>query len=655
MYIIGVFDNIQSPSSVVGHAAHKALEEFYRNGLSEADAMAVGISHINTLKDINIDYGKTGTREKIINTYTNVIRWYFEEVPTYYKIIGVEEEIETAVRMVTNTNGVLPLPIKTKIDLIIEDEFGNIEVIDHKFPAKYSDPKKDNFNHFLQCMFYYHAVKEKYGKAPSRVTFNECKTTKNSKDNAGMSQLQPYSIELEGAFGDFATFYALFESCTEFISREDAIYLPNPSDVFDGDNSFDIFRSGIIDVNQPTAVKTRDDDYKFKDKRFISSKFNQVGNENFTDEARIEAKLMEFGIGVNMKETIIGPSVIRYTMEPPRGIKMSSIKKMTDDLALALGADKVRIEAPIRGTSLVGVEVPNKNRKIIELGENNFKMGTTMIPIGVDILGDTHYADIADMPHLLIAGQTGSGKSVMLNVIIKSFVKQMSPENLKLLLIDPKQVELSMFDDIPHLFERTIELPDGHEIKTANIVTDVEDSINALEDVVNIMEERFLVLKAAKSVNMEEYNKKHPNKRMPRIVVIIDEFADLMLAGGKKAKKAQYAEIIERDFSGKPVAKYKKEVSPERPSVEQLVTRLGGKARAAGINLIIATQRPSVDVVTGIIKANVPSKIAFAVTSEINSKIILDQSGAEELTGKGDMLFSKSGGELIRLQGFYDV
>lgn len=653
-YILKQFDNIDTPSSIVGQACHKALEEFYKNGKTDDECIKVGLDYIESKKDFGIDYGKTGSREKIISTYSNAIKWYLDEVKPPYKILGVEESFTIRVHTIENTPRELPLPIKVKYDMLVENDLGELEIIDHKFSKSFTDPDEDNFNHFLQGMFYYHAIKEKYGRAPKRITFNECKTSLNSRDNKGMPQLQPYSIEFEGAYADFATFYALFNKCTEFISRPDPIFLPNPNDVFDGKLSFELFRSGVVSVDAPVAVKIKTEQVRYAEKNYTPSVYDQVGNDHFTSEEKIRAKLGEFGLGVEMQKTIVGPSVIRYTMKPNRGVRMRDFSKMTNDLALALEAKKVRIEAPIRGTSLVGVEVANPNRKIIELGENHFKMGTTMLPIGVDVLGETHYADITEMPHLLIAGQTGAGKSVMLNVILKSLTKQMSPDNLKLLLIDPKQVELSMFDDVPHLFERTVTLPDGSDIKTGGIVTDVEDSINALEDMVNLMEQRYTVLRAAKVRNVQEYRKKNPKSRMPTIVIVVDEFADLMMAGGKKAKKAQFAEITERDFAGKPIAKYKKEVSPERPSVEQLIMRIGQKARAVGIHLIIATQRPSADVVTGLIKANIPTKIAFTVTNEINSKIIIDQAGAEELTGKGDMLFTKDGGELVRLQGLYE-
>lgn len=638
-YILKVYDNMSSPSSVIGSAGHKALEEYYK-GMSADQAIAEGLRYIKNNAS-TVDWGKTGSLQKANEIYTQGINWYFEEMPTYHKILGVEMAIVAEMEKVDGT-GALPLPGKGKFDLITENKLGEIEVIDHKFVRSHSDGDVDVFSHFLQGMFAYHLVKAEFGRPPARIIFNELKLTKNSKENTGKPQLQPYTIEFngQGIYGDFATFYNLFKACYEFISREDAIYLPNPSDIFDGQASFESYRMGVIGVEQVVGVKHKTEQKQFVEKNYVPSAFDKVGNEAFTPEAKIEAKLVEFGIGVEMQETVTGPSVIRYTMKPNRGVPMSKFAKLGDDLALALEAKKVRIDAPIRGTSLVGVEVANPNRQTVELGENHFKRGTTMIPIGVDVNGQTTYCDLVDMPHLLIAGQTGSGKSVMLNVILESLTTQMKPSDLKLLLIDPKEVELSMFEDAKHLL--------------APIVTESAEAVDKLEEMVLLMNTRYKTLREHRVRNIADFNKIKGVKKMPKIVVVVDEFADLMMSGGKTKEKAQFAEITERDFAGKPIRKYKEKISDERPSVEENIVRIAQKARAVGIHLIIATQRPSADVVTGLIKANIPTKIAFSVTNEINSKIILDEKGAEELTGKGDMLFvDPSTNEITRLQGLY--
>lgn len=636
-YILKIFDDQTSVSGLIGSAGHKALEEYYK-GMEPDQAIAEGLRYIKN-NSSTVNWGKTGTLEGANETYTKGINWYFEEMPTYHKILGVELGIVDEMQRV-DTGENLGLPGKGKFDLITENKKGEIEIIDHKFVRSFSDGDVDVFSHFVQGMFAYHLVKAEFGKAPKRIIFNELKLSKNSGKNAGQPQLQPYTIEFEGAYGDFATFYNLYNDVVKYISRDDAIYLPNPSDIFDGQASFEAYRLNIIDVDQVVAVKHKTEQREFKQKNYVPSAFDRVENQNFTPEAKIEAKLVEFGIGVEVQETIVGPSVIQYRMKPNRGVSMTKLAKLNNDLALALEAKKVRIEAPIRGTSMVGIEVANPDRKIIELGKNHMRAGTTQLPIGVDVLGNTHYTDLADMPHLLIAGQTGAGKSVMLNVILQSLTEQMSPDDLKLVLIDPKQVELSMFDEVPHLL--------------APVITESEESVAALESLIEEMETRYKSLRAKKVRNIDAYNKLKGTKKMPKIVVVVDEFADLMMNGGNQKKKAVTAEITERDIFGKPIMKYKKTLEEEKPSVESMIVRIAQKARAVGIHLIIATQRPSADVVTGIIKANIPTKIAFTVTNQVNSKIILDETGAEELTGKGDMLYvDPKTNEIIRLQGLY--
>ena len=358
---------------------------------------------------------------------------------------------------------------------------------------------------------------------------------------------------------------------------------------------------------------------------------------------------------VSMEETFVGASVTKYTLKPSRGIAMSKIARVGNDIALALGAESVRIEAPIRGTNLVGIEVPSKNRKRIDLAESHYKKGTTQIPIGIDVFGKVHYKDLADMPHLLIAGATGSGKSVMLNVILTALTKQNSPEALRLILVDPKEVELASYAKLKHL--------------DRPIVTTNEGAIEVIDYVVGLMGERYKTLKKAGVKNIEEYNLKNNSAPLSRYVVVIDEFADLMMTAKKSStasldikeltesinllaltKLVAGKKITQKDVSG-VLSKLKEDALPE---VETSIIRIAQKARAVGIHLVLATQRPSADVVTGLIKANVPTKIAFATTSEVNSRIILDESGAEELTGKGDMLFQDpSSRDLKRLQGLY--
>lgn len=649
-YILKVYDDPMSPSGVVGTACHKVAEAYFGNGKSEQEAIQAGYDYIDSISHTEIDYGKTGSKEKILKDFEQATRFFFEELPQYHEILGVEYSITTEITTVDGNT--LPLPAKAKIDLISKNKLGEIEVIDWKFTRGYTDANVTDFGKFLQAMFDYHIVLAKFGEAPARVIFREVKISKN-KDNT--PQIQDYVIDFkEGTiYGDFATFYKLYNDTTKYISSPTSIYLPNPNDYFNGQNSFDSFRLGIIGTEAPVAVKHKVAQKTFVDKNYVASATERVENKDLSDEEKIRFKLQEFAMPVEMSETYVGASVTKYTLKPSRGIPMSKISRVGNDIALALGAESVRIEAPIRGTNLVGIEVPSKNRKRVDLVESHFQKGTTNIPIGIDVFGKVHYKDLADMPHLLIAGATGSGKSVMLNVILTALTKQNSPDALKLILVDPKEVELASYAKLKHL--------------DRPIVTTNAGAIEVVDYAVKLMEDRYKILAKAGVKNLEEYNAK--NAPLPRYVVLIDEFADLMMSAKKTANvDLDIKEFTERingvalrklvagkKITQKDVSGLIKELKEEAlPDVETSIIRIAQKARAVGIHLILATQRPSADVVTGLIKANIPTKIAFATTSEVNSRIILDESGAEELIGKGDMLFQDPNSrDLRRLQGLY--
>lgn len=312
----------------------------------------------------------------------------------------------------------------------------------------------------------------------------------------------------------------------------------------------------------------------------------------------IKDTLHEFSIDVEMEGANIGPKVTQYTLKPPSGVKLSRISALETNLALNLKAQALRIEAPIPGQAAVGIEVPNEKAADVRLyGILNAKQWNQAVEplsfaIGKDIAGEAVVGELNKMPHLLIAGQTGSGKSVMINTLLTSLLYRNSPSNMRLILVDPKQVEMAPYESIPHLL--------------APIITEPEKTISALKWAVNEMERRYDLLAEVKVRDIKSYNAKMVEEAMPYVVIVIDELADLMM-------------IAARD-------------------VEALIVRLAQKARAVGIHLVLATQRPSVDVITGLIKANIPARIAFTVASQVDSRTILDQIGAEKLLGQGDML-----------------
>lgn len=353
---------------------------------------------------------------------------------------------------------------------------------------------------------------------------------------------------------------------------------------------------------------------------------NDQSNEYDSIQAnaqKLESTFLSFGVKARVTQVHLGPAVTKYEVLPDIGVKVSRIVSLADDIALALAASDIRIEAPIPGKSAVGIEVPNKDvavvslREVIEAKENNAPESKLLISLGRDVTGEAMLAELNKMPHLLIAGSTGSGKSVCINGIIISILMRTKPHEVKMMMIDPKMVELNVYNGVPHLL--------------APVVTDPRKAAQALQKVVSEMERRYELFSHTGTRNIEGYNahidvwnvendEKHPH--MPYIVVIVDELADLMMVASSE--------------------------------VEDSITRLAQMARAAGIHLIIATQRPSVNVITGVIKANIPSRIAFAVSSAIDSRTILDGGGAEKLLGRGDMLYLPSGASKpVRIQGAF--
>ena len=340
--------------------------------------------------------------------------------------------------------------------------------------------------------------------------------------------------------------------------------------------------------------------------------------------AKLQMTLTNFGVNARVTNVICGPTVTQYEIQPEMGVKVSKILSLADDIKLNLAVPDIRFEAPIPGKSAIGIEVPNKEnvtiafRDLVESREFQDHASKISFCTGKDIAGHVIVADIAKMPHLLIAGATGSGKSVCINTIIMSILYKAKPDEVKLIMIDPKVVELSVYNGIPHLL-----IP---------VVTDPKKAAGALHWAVSEMMERYQTFQKYGVRDMKGYNKKVESireipgedkpKKMPQIVIIVDELADLMMVASN--------------------------------DVEDAICRLAQLARAAGMHLVIATQRPSVNVITGLIKANMPSRIAFAVTSGVDSRTILDMNGAEKLLGKGDMLFYPQNYQKpLRVQGAF--
>ncbi len=342
-----------------------------------------------------------------------------------------------------------------------------------------------------------------------------------------------------------------------------------------------------------------DPNWKFPGIDLLDQKQDKADAGDVEGNARaIKETFGNFNIDVEMEGANVGPRVTQYTLKPPTGVKLTKITALENNLALDLAAHSIRMEAPIPGKKAVGIEVPNVKSATVRLSsmlqaqEWREAKGPLGFAIGRDIAGKAVVAELDRMPHLLVAGQTGSGKSVMINTILTSLLYRNSPSDLKLILVDPKQVELKPYDDIPHLL--------------SPVITEPEKCISALKWAVAEMERRYKALADAGKRNIAEYNTVKKEEGMPYIVIVIDELADLMMMAAR--------------------------------DVEALIVRIAQKARAVGIHLVLATQRPSVDVITGLIKANVPARIAFTTASQVDSRTIIDQIGAEKLLGQGDML-----------------
>lgn len=427
-------------------------------------------------------------------------------------------------------------------------------------------------------------------------------------------------------FGDVFKFVvSKFKKKEKYFSSEDFVDQANEDDEEDSESEKEVDKEKIKSIKK-TLSRSKKKDHQMEiltskgnSKRIaipldllqkLDEKAASSGNVEHNKE-RIKQALENFNIPVEMQDVSVGPTVTQYSLKPAQGVKLSQITTLSNDLALALAAHPIRIEAPIPGKSLVGIEVPNKSiatvglREVLESSTFKNRKSSLMIPFGRNVAGKVYMADLAKMPHMLVAGATGSGKTVCLNSIIVSLLYQNSFQDLKLIMVDPKRVEMSGYEGIPHLL--------------TPVITDVKKTVNALKWAVSEMENRFDMLSKVGKREIESYNE-IADEKLPYIVIVIDELADLMSVSANE--------------------------------VEACIVRLAQMARAVGIHLIMATQRPSVNVITGLIKANIPARAAFSVASSTDSRTILDGSGAEKLLGRGDMLYvSAQLSSPVRLQG----
>lgn len=588
-YIAKVYDEPSSPALVVGKAMHKMIEERLK-GQSIEVAIQSGLQEIENIADYEIDYGKTGSREKIIDQYQKLSTIVINELPTYDDILAIEDRVECELSIRNKK-----IPMKGYIDLV-RDLGDTLEIVDWKSVTSYSDEDTENWAYLIQSWIYVQLIEFKYKKPVSRVVFKEIKKTINRD---GMPQIKDYVLDRHGIEEANDAIGRVVKAVSDYVDNPDATYFPNPRDMMNGAQSMHIVAQ--MEGVTVRTVHTTERREKFAPVNTVVAE--DIASDDGSETDRIKGKLVEFGIGGRIEKVIKSNTVDTYMFRPNRGVKMSKIATMGDDLSLALGSDAVRVIAPVYGTKTVGIEVPHEQ----SFPTFDGKGGSHQIPIGVDTMNNVIYDDIAKMPHMLIGGQTGSGKSVFIRNIIQSL------NNCEVDIIDMKGLD---FEDLGK-----------------NIISEVPAALMLIKKLVHLMDER--------------YKNKRVNAK--RRVLIIDEYADLVMQTGKEKH-----EIGVFDENGK--LKTKTTTIDTRKQLETDLTRILQKGRAANINVIIATQRPSADIVAPIIKANCPVKACLRVATAKNSEIILDESGGERLLGKGDMLYLGSGMvKPVRVQCFSPI
>lgn len=682
--VLGVYDSKSGISAMIGSAGHHALKVYYGGDQDipvpadpvEARAIArqAGLDFLTNYNDEYIDYGKTGTREEMLKGYAQAMDYYFAEEPTYHEIVACEQKLSAEIQ--TLDGEALPLPASGVPDLVVRNQDGTIDIVDVKFTKAFTSYDTEDYIKIVQSQFMYHLVKATLKVTPTRMIFREVKRTLNSEKGkpTGAAQVRDWAIPFDHK-PYFVLFYNLYKDVCRYLAN-DPIFLPNLADLFDGEHAGMMYAQGLIDADMSDVeVMHKVRDYALVSKKFVPSNLDRAENKHLPPEERIKMRLSEFGIPVEPVETVVGPQVTQYRFKVSAGVRMATIHKHKADIERTLAAKgEVRILTPVPGTEYVGVEVEAEERTSVKLKDAHLRLGQMLLPLGVGVDGTLTTIDLREMPHLLIAGATGSGKSVQLHTILTALTKQMTPEAMWLTLIDPKRVELTAYARKPHL----------HGEK---VIYEPRSAVRALLALKGEMERRYKLLEKAGKRDLQEYNdtRKSENTKLPYRICVVDEFADLMLQSraqesrGKSYKTrtvkwlAKQIEIKADELGEKPFARgtylascHKNDLiemleeldskdimmSPEA-DVEHLVSRIAQLGRAAGIHLIVATQRPSTDVITGLIKANFPTRIAFRTSSPTDSVVILGEPGAEKLSGKGDMILMSpvlQGGK-VRLQG----
>ena len=614
-----VIETAYSASMTLGNAFHHAIDVFLTSNKKDAVKLGLeaGIEFIEQYPEGFIKWNKTiENRQKMLEKFAFSYNSRVKELGIDGKLIDSEMKIEKYIDVDWRGKRIsLPIKLKGYLDSLYRDKEKRLVIVDEKCCRSFSNPDKIDGRKMLQAIVYYFLVYAEYGEEPYKMRFVETKHTK-SRDGV---QTRAYDIiysENELFFDFFLRFYG---DVIKAIMGEQ-VFIPNVDTFMDNEVGIISYIQRLDEPDELAKVQKRlkVDNITEVLKKNLASFRNMKSLRNAVEKSLVEyksinyskmenhekiiTKLMEYGIVLRYDSCVKGNSFTQYRFTPSIGVKMRSLKSYTADIEQAIGMSGIRIVAPIPDTTFVGIELPKKKRTFVKLSDSIIGKKREGLPIGADQNGEIIRLTLDDMPHMLVAGATGSGKSVFLNSIIKSIIDQ---GKVSLKLIDPKMVELSQFAD-----------------QADEIVYEPIEAANLLKSLIDETKVRYKILRSKKAKSYKEIG-------MKQIVCVIDEFADLIMSSKASGEE-------------------------DSLDVERMITRLAQKGRAAGVHLIIATQRPDSNVVTGLIKANFPTKVAFATSSEINSRIILDESGAEKLLSKGDGLISspKFNG-LKRFQGYY--
>lgn len=639
-----IIDTATGVSAVIGKAFHFAMETYYgkgEDGAPREEAKAIeaslkaGVTFMEEYPEGWINYSSTvetrqAALERVAFGITEYVKWskYNAE-----ETLACEDDICAPIDVEWKGQRlVLPVPLKGRIDRVTRGADGKLRVRDYKTGAKFSDLDKIDGGRIIQAVEYYFLAYAKYGEPPVSMTYEEVKVTKNGGKNAGEPQVREYEIVYDDNPLYFEFYFRLYEDMIRAVNGE-MVYVPNINALFDNEVAIYAY---IQRLDVPDEAAKRMEEGKVKTlTELLKKDIQSAGNakkllaavedqlresksmdySSMTNQDKITAKFLEHGLPLKFDSLVEGATVDLYRFHPSIGVKMSRIRQLADDVQQVLGALGTRVLAPIPGTTLVGFEVPREVRRFPSMPPSS----GFDIAIGETVEGKVRRYDIRDAPHMLVAGASGSGKSVFAHAVIE----QLQEAGAELWLIDPKQVEFSRYD---------------------GALTEREEISDAIGSLVTTMELRYKKLKAAGKRDAREAN-------MRTIVLVIDEYADLAMADERVAGTGKTT-VKESRKNGVKTTTREREAAPA--TIAENVQRIAQKGRAAGIHIILITQRASTKIVTGDIKVNFPVKVVFRMAKAVDSQVMLDEDGAEKLLGKGDMLFATDAGT-ERLQGYKTV